>query len=237
MSIRIKYRVRGKKFGRLTAVEPVDGKNPKYAYWRCRCSCGVEKTIFESNLLSGQSRSCGCLRTENKGRPAGWTYPEYVVWASMRKRCNQHKAKGYKFYGGRGIKVCKRWDYFHNFYKDMGPRPDPSWTLDRKDSDGDYCPENCRWATRHEQTRNMSRNVYLTYKGKRYIATDLAPLVGYSYATILEFAKQGLTGDEIAERKKNPPPPKPRKLAEKFRMELGSTRLRIKRLQKLKSGR
>lgn len=80
--------------------------------------------------------------------------PEYNSWLMMRARCNTPSATGYEYYGGRGIGVCDRWDSFLNFLADMGPKPGPAYTIDRKDPDGDYTPENCRWATKKEQHDN-----------------------------------------------------------------------------------
>ena len=91
---------------------------------------------------------------------------EYWIWKSMRSRCNNVKTENYKNYGGRGIKVCKRWDSFENFYKDMGPRPSSEYSIERLDNDGNYEPSNCKWGTREEQQNNMRSNVLITYQDK-----------------------------------------------------------------------
>ena len=104
------------------------------------------------------------------------TSPECVIWYSMLQRCSDPTHSKYAYYGGRGITVCARWqDSFEAFYADMGPRPSPAHSLDRyPDHDGPYAPENCRWATKHEQMRNMRSNRWLTYNGMTMCLADWA---------------------------------------------------------------
>ena len=101
----------------------------------------------------------------------------YGSWHQMHERCSRKTHSSYKHYGALGIKVCKRWDSFKSFLKDMGVKPE-GMTLDRIDSSKNYSPKNCRWANRHDQARNKKNNVWLEYKGKRMILTDWAKAYG-----------------------------------------------------------
>lgn len=152
----------GKVFGRLTVLERGDIKSGK-TYWRCRCACGNELSIRGTSLSLGLSESCGCLknevcgaRTRTHGHTANGRSGTYISWMAMHARCKNPKHKQYENYGGRGIKVCERWDTFANFLADMGERPDDK-TLDRKDANGNYEPDNCRWATNSQQQKNKRK--------------------------------------------------------------------------------
>ena len=102
-------------------------------------------------------------------------HPEYTVWGNMRDRCNRPANKQFHNYGGRGIRVCERWDSFPAFLEDMGPRPSPEHEIDRIDNDGDYEPNNCRWATPAEPRRNKRTNRLLTVNGETLTVTDKPP--------------------------------------------------------------
>jgi hypothetical protein len=142
----------GLRFGRLVAVRYVHNERAG-ALWQCRCDCGQMTIALVSNLRHGRTKSCGCRQGIRHG---GWGSPEYWCWHAMLQRCNNPRNPGYKNYGDRGIKVCKRWHRFEHFYSDMGDRP-AGLSIDRIDNDGDYKPSNCRWATQAQQHSNKRR--------------------------------------------------------------------------------
>jgi hypothetical protein len=171
-------------------------------FWKCKCKCGREKNVRGNNLLGGTSTKCrSCSTSISKTKHGLYGSPEYKVWGEMMQRCYNPNYKDFSDWGGRGIKVCPRWHKFENFYKDMGPRPSKNHSLDRIDNDGDYSPENCRWATWKEQTRNKRNNVWIEYKGKKYIQADLVKLVGVSEQTIRNCRKRGESIEHCLERR------------------------------------
>lgn len=116
-------------------------------------------------------------------RVNGAESPTYKSWMSMRNRCLNSKTPDFKYYGERGIGVCERWNSYPHFLEDMGPRP-PGMTLDRIDNDGDYCPENCRWASRKTQAENSSLTIFLEFKGKRLSIHGWADKIGVGVRTL-----------------------------------------------------
>jgi hypothetical protein len=148
----------GDRVARIVLIERVQG-----SLWRCRCDCGRVKNIGTSNLHSGGTTSCGCSK-----RTARHTHmSEWGTWKDMRARCRNENVWCYRNYGGRGIKVCQRWeDSFEDFLADVGPRPSKLHTLDRIDNSGDYCPANCRWATWDIQASNRRSNVFVRAFGE-----------------------------------------------------------------------
>ena len=152
----------GRRFGRLTVLAEAERSKGRKKRWLCVCDCGGQTITDTTKLTSGYTRSCGCLRSE-KARErhllhGGKGSRLYNIWKNARQRCRNPKSPDYYLYGARGVKFSTDWDDFETFrawalangYQD-------DLTLDRKDPDGDYTPENCRWATWKEQRHNQRR--------------------------------------------------------------------------------
>ena len=149
----------GRKFGRLTVIECLGSDNNKNKlFWRCKCDCDNEVAVRGCGLKNGSTKSCGCYNYDIHTIHGKSNSREWRSWRSMKARCINKNSPDYKDYGGRGITVCERWLKFENFYKDMGDRPE-GMTLDRRDNDGNYCKENCRWATDYEQRSNKKNTL------------------------------------------------------------------------------
>lgn len=147
-----------KSFGDWTVLRR--DENTSYSSrWICRCKCGREVSVYQTNLTTGKSKSCGCSRPERIGARSlkhGMSMStEYVSWLHMKSRCYSENNESFPDYGGRGIKVSDEWkSNFSQFFSDMGPKPSPGHTLDRIDVNGDYSKDNCRWSTMQEQAAN-----------------------------------------------------------------------------------
>lgn len=171
----------GRKFGKLTVVSFSHTTNQK-RYWSCECECGNVIQRYTNTLTNGRTKSCGCLisevlrkRNTTHGQSVRDNHsPEYNIWQGMLARCYNINNKRFENYGGRGIEICKRWYKFNHFFSDMGKRPTPLHSLDRIDNDGNYEPENCRWATNKQQSGNRRSNVFIEFEGKTMTQIDWA---------------------------------------------------------------
>lgn len=156
--------IAGQKFGYLTAIEPA-GRLRRDSAWRCQCVCGEYRTVKSHDLVTGKIRSCGCKNRKGKATHDMYGTATYNVWAGIKQRCLNPCVKAWPNYGGRGISVCERWLRFENFLVDMGERP-PGMSIDRIDNNGNYEPENCRWATPFQQCRNTRKNRMVDLDGE-----------------------------------------------------------------------
>lgn len=149
----------GKKFNMLKILR-FDSKIGKYFYYLCECDCGNKKVIIGNKVKYGETKSCGCLSFKHnlKHGNAKRSFKNkatrtYTSWSAIKSRCLNKNNEAYHHYGGRGITMCKRWDKFENFLLDMGKCPD-GLSIDRINTNGNYKPSNCRWATRKQQSVN-----------------------------------------------------------------------------------
>lgn len=168
----------GQRFGRLTVVERNGSYRGKKAIWRASCDCGGEISVIGVNLRNGHTQSCGCLKRDSArlvslnnithGEARLGRSHEYRTWTAIKNRCSNPTNPAYRNYGGRGIRVCERWENsFERFLADVGRCP-PGLTLDREDNDGGYDPDNCRWATPLEQRHNRRDSPkYQQTKGRK----------------------------------------------------------------------
>lgn len=174
----------GQRFGRLTVISRGE-KRGKYtgAFWLCKCDCGTMTTVSGNSLRKGETKSCGCLHIDMLKKDPSQKHTGtrlYTIWQGMKRRTMTKTNPRYSDYGGRGITVCEEWrESFEAFYKwamENGYRDD--LTLDRKDNDGPYSPENCRWATYYVQGNNTRRNRRIEYDGEIHTLTEWAAIKG-----------------------------------------------------------
>lgn len=161
----------GRRFGRLTALSLIEPRDGGGHVWLFRCDCGNEKRANIRDARSGHTQSCGCLAAEiiaarNVTHGLSNAHPRaYRTWKDMRARCNCPTRDDYHLYGGRGISICARWADFAAFLADMGDRP-KNLTLDRIDTNGNYEPGNCRWASSQTQANNKRNNHWVMISGE-----------------------------------------------------------------------
>lgn len=188
----------GQRFARLTVIKEVERRRNKAGvscrWFLCECDCHNVMAVSLNSLSTGHTKSCGCLvrdttiktfTTHGHGGKTART-GEYRSWATMKTRCYNSNIPQFKYYGGRGIKVCERWiNSFEAFLHDMGPRP-AGHTIDRKDNNGDYEPSNCRWLPKAKQARNKRNNHNLTFNGKSQCIEAWADETGITRAAITQ---------------------------------------------------
>lgn len=178
----------GDRYGRYTVLGVFKKPVGYQKYALVQCDCGSPPRHIQVGVLrNGTSQSCGCLHKERVTKHGLWSHPLFNVWRCMISRCTDPSDKAYKRYGARGITVCPEWlESVRAFVADMGPTYQPGLTLDRRDNNGPYSPENCRWATHAEQNRNYSRNVRLTHNGETRCLKEWAEITGINYGTLAD---------------------------------------------------
>lgn len=183
----------GKKINFLTVLRKEKTVNGR-SMWLCRCDCGNEIVVGGRHLYSKKTRttkscrSCLYKRITKHGKSNS---QENKAWKDMKARCNNYKTTGYENYGGRGISYCAEWETFDVFYRDMGDAPSKKHSLDRVDVNGNYCKENCRWATKQQQARNQRTNIKITYKNETKILVEWSEFLGIKYGVLLYRIKNG----------------------------------------------
>lgn len=192
--------ITGLRFNRLTAQYRVPSAH-RGTYWQCECDCGRLTVVNAGQLKNGKTKSCGCWRVETSGDKArvhgGRHTAEYATWGRIKERCYNPNNPRYKDYGGRGITICSEWkDDYVRFLADMGPRPSPEHSIDRRDNDLGYSKANCYWATHQEQNSNTRRNVLLTFNGVTLTTAEWARRTGMAHLTIRGRLHAGWTVEE-----------------------------------------
>ena len=193
----------GQQFGRLRVIGRTTNQR-RLVQWNCLCDCGAEAVASTKKLRNGRKQSCGCLWldaiTEAKtkhGHSSGRTVSsELRTWMALRGRCNNPRNRAFQNYGGRGIRVCERWNDFSMFLADMGPRPKGT-SIDRIDNARGYEPGNCRWALPAQQCRNRRNNIFVLFDGRQMCVTDAARLAGLKRQTVLHRVKAGWPAERL----------------------------------------
>lgn len=197
----------GKRFGRLTVIAEAGRESNGGFSWVCQCDCGqITKPISGGNLRRNIIKSCGCLRREIAVERGSATRKHgmyntriHYIWANMKSRCYNPKNSHFDSYGARGITVCEEWlNSFEAFYDwAMSSGYADNLTIDRIDVNGNYCPENCRWATIADQNRNKRNSIHIEIDGKTQTLSQWAKESGVPKSTISYRYKHGKTGADL----------------------------------------
>lgn len=196
----------GKRQGSITilGIEKVIPKTGRL--WRCRCDCGEEFLAPTSSLVSGKRkycRSCALKKSRERTTKQLGTHLQsgtrlHKLWMAMKSRCHYPGDTGYKYYGGRGICVCEEWDNSFESFRDwaLSNGYDDRLSLDRKDCNGDYCPENCHWIPLEDQKYNKRSSRFITVLGETHLLTEWTRIIGVSHAAIIHAEKRGQRAED-----------------------------------------
>lgn len=191
----------GDRTGRLTVIRALGSKRfggGVAVVFLCRCDCGAEIERDRQTLIKDRNHCCDSCSRGYTAQEGASSHPLFKVWSAMHDRCRNEKNRSYANYGGRGIKVCDRWTCgeagltgFECFIEDMGPRPSPSLTVERRDNSAGYNPTNCRWDTRVAQSRNRRGLRLVTHRGETHPASVWAERYGLNYFTFVRRLDRG----------------------------------------------
>ena len=188
----------GSKFNNLTVLYRDTITPTNRVRWFCRCDCGVVKSIMGKHIVSGKITSCGCNHLSSITKHGRSNTRLYNIFKGMKERCFNPNFKEYEHYGGKGVTICNEWlEDFNNFYywaTHNGYKD--TLTIDRINTDGDYCPENCRWVTYKEQNNNTSRNRFITIDNKTHTISEWSTILGINYSTIISRLRRGWSDEE-----------------------------------------
>ena len=195
---RSKYKdLSGMKFNHLTVMYKTDLRSNRQVVWHCKCDCGNETNVSSGHLQSGHTKSCGCVLTTEEGFSDSRLYRVYM---GIKTRCNNSNDHTYKYYGGVGITICDSWmESFLNFKNDMyesylehvDKYGEDNTTVDRIDVSGNYCKENCKWATKLEQANNRRTTTYVYYGNNKYALGELCRILNKKYYMVYRRIKLG----------------------------------------------
>ncbi len=178
----------GQRIGNLVIQKLAKKDKYGHSHWECLCDCGNKKIAAWSSLCDGIPSSCGCqtskVRSEARITHGRTNSSEYAIWRGIKRRCYNPKNEAFSDYGGRGITMCERWlTSFENFFEDMGERPH-GLSINRKNNDGNYEPENCEWATTKEQQNNRRSNRLIEFNGRTQTMSEWATEIGLKHCTL-----------------------------------------------------
>lgn len=200
----------GQRFGRYTVIcrskDQISKNGSRSTMWKCRCDCGNVKSVHARSLMAGQVVSCGCYKKEHN-RTRNMTHGAtlngkptrlYKIWDGMKARCYNPKKNYYPIYGGRGITMCDEWRYSFESFRDwaLANGYNDSLTIDRIDNNGNYCPENCRWATISQQNNNKSTSHFLTFNGETKTLMQWAEATGFNFHALSSRLNRGMTTEQ-----------------------------------------
>lgn len=192
----------GRKFGRLTVIKRAPSAKSGNIRWFCSCECGNETIVYGSHLRNGNTKSCGCLEREVKGKTASKHNMSgsrlYNIWSWMKRRCNDENISDYHNYGGRGISYCNEWEEFEPFHDWVLKNGySDNLTIDRIDVNGNYKPSNCRWVDMKIQANNTRKNVRVTIEGVTKTIPEWSEVSGVNVNTLWTRYYNGKAGKDL----------------------------------------